>query len=110
MCCTISRAYVTQGSTASYGSSESSLIVRTPLALTPALPRMVRVGDNFSAGVIITLPQQPLVSAVPPIVSLKIAVLPPTAGAAVLELQNGTNSAEVMVHFLPGETQVRTQS
>ncbi|MEW5301344.1 MAG: hypothetical protein WDW36_004208 [Sanguina aurantia] len=99
------RAYVTQGSTASYGSSESSLIVRTPLALTPALPRMVRVGDNFSAGVIVTLPQQPLLTAVPPSVVLRTAVLPPVTGAAVLQLQSGTSSADMMVHFLPGETQ-----
>lgn len=40
---------------AQHGSGESELIVRLPLSLTSSAPRLVRIGDDFEAGTIITL-------------------------------------------------------
>ncbi|CAD7696314.1 unnamed protein product, partial [Ostreobium quekettii] len=40
---------------ARFGSAESEIIVRRALSMTPSAPRIVRVGDVFDAGVIITL-------------------------------------------------------
>lgn len=39
---------------ANYGGAESSLIVRRPISLEAAIPRIVRVGDTFEAGVLLT--------------------------------------------------------
>eukprot|EP00879_Flechtneria_rotunda_P001797 GHRR01001961.1.p1 GENE.GHRR01001961.1~~GHRR01001961.1.p1 ORF type:complete len:2104 (+),score=689.06 GHRR01001961.1:216-6527(+) len=39
-----------------YGAAERVLVVRRTLSLTPSLPRQVRVGDNFTAGVLVESP------------------------------------------------------
>jgi hypothetical protein len=39
-----------------YGAGESALIVRRTVSLVPSLPRQVRVGDSFSAGVLVEAP------------------------------------------------------
>eukprot|EP00798_Chlamydomonas_sp_ICE-L_P016462 gene16462-22683_t len=51
----IVRAYAADGGRALYGAAESSMIVRRNLSLTPSVPRFVRVGDEFEAGVIVTM-------------------------------------------------------
>ncbi|KAG1668836.1 hypothetical protein FOA52_004931 [Chlamydomonas sp. UWO 241] len=50
----VMRAYVVEGSTARYGAAETEVVVRRLLSLTPSLPRFVRIGDTFEAGVIVT--------------------------------------------------------
>ena len=40
---------------AQHGSTEIEVINRLPLTLTPSAPRFVRIGDEFEAGVIVTL-------------------------------------------------------
>jgi len=42
------------GRQASYGGAESALIVRRPVSLEASVPRIVRVGDAFEAGVLVT--------------------------------------------------------
>lgn len=39
-----------------YGAAESQLVVRRQVSLTPSLPRQVRAGDNFTAGVVVESP------------------------------------------------------
>lgn len=39
-----------------YGGQESELVVRRTVSLVPSLPRQVRVGDNFTAGVLVEAP------------------------------------------------------
>lgn len=48
------RAYAAS-SGARFGSDESSFIVARQLSLTSSIPRLVRVGDRFEAGIIVTL-------------------------------------------------------
>ncbi|KAK9809200.1 hypothetical protein WJX72_011244 [[Myrmecia] bisecta] len=48
------RAY-TATSTAQYSSSEAQVQVARQISLTPSAPRLVRVGDTFEAGVVVTL-------------------------------------------------------
>lgn len=72
------------------------------------MPRMVRVGDIFSAGVIVTLPQLPQQQAAQPNVNVKVALLPSEdGGGPVLQLENGASSSQAMVVFRSGESQVR---
>ncbi|CAD7704606.1 unnamed protein product [Ostreobium quekettii] len=40
---------------AQHGGGEAEVIVRLPLSLTPSVPRIVRVGDEFEAGMIVSL-------------------------------------------------------
>lgn len=42
------------GRQASYGQAETSVVVRRKLSLTASMPRVVRMGDEFQAGVIVT--------------------------------------------------------
>ncbi|KAF8063719.1 hypothetical protein HT031_003574 [Scenedesmus sp. PABB004] len=44
------------GSELSYGAAEGALVVRRRVSLSPSLPRAVRVGDNFTAGVLVEAP------------------------------------------------------
>lgn len=44
------------GSGVVYGGTESDLIVRRTVSLVPSLPRQVRVGDSFTAGVLVEAP------------------------------------------------------
>jgi hypothetical protein len=39
-----------------YGAGDSSVVVRRPVSLVPSVPRLVRTGDTFEAGVIISAP------------------------------------------------------
>lgn len=54
------RAYVasvgSDSAASKYGSAESTLLVRKTVSLTPSVPRIVRVGDKFEAGVLVTAP------------------------------------------------------
>ncbi|CAD7704742.1 unnamed protein product [Ostreobium quekettii] len=54
-----------------FGSTEAEVIVRRRLSLTPSSPRVVRVGDKFEAGVIVTVSGESA-SDVPVTVDLKI--------------------------------------
>lgn len=38
-----------------FGTSETDIIVRRPVSITAALPRFARVGDEFDAGVLVTV-------------------------------------------------------
>lgn len=40
---------------AQHGASQAEIVVRLPLSLTPVVPRLVRIGDEFEAGMIVTL-------------------------------------------------------
>ena len=42
-----------QGSSGRYASAEAHLVVRRTVSLTPSVPRAVRVGDSFEAGVLV---------------------------------------------------------
>lgn len=48
------RAYAA-GRQAQHGMAEIEVINRLPLTLTPSVPRFVRIGDSFEAGVVITV-------------------------------------------------------
>lgn len=43
-------------SAVAYGAGESALVVRRTVSLVPSLPRQVRVGDSFTAGVLVEAP------------------------------------------------------
>mmetsp|Transcript_14647 Transcript_14647/g.36469 ORF Transcript_14647/g.36469 Transcript_14647/m.36469 type:complete len:2268 (-) Transcript_14647:639-7442(-) len=49
------RAYAVARGGGALGAGEARLIVRRTLSLTPSLPRAVRAGDVFQAGVVVTL-------------------------------------------------------
>ncbi|GLI63593.1 hypothetical protein VaNZ11_006598 [Volvox africanus] len=53
------RAYAAAGRTAKYGSAEGEVVVRRRLSLTPSVPKFVRVGDTFEAGVVVTVGSAP---------------------------------------------------
>ncbi|PNW72413.1 hypothetical protein CHLRE_16g677205v5 [Chlamydomonas reinhardtii] len=53
------RAFAASGAAAKYGSGEAKLAVRRALSLTPSVPRFVRVGDQFEAGVVVTVGSAP---------------------------------------------------
>ncbi|KAG2447335.1 hypothetical protein HYH02_007664 [Chlamydomonas schloesseri] len=53
------RAFAASGAAAKYGSGEAKLAVRRALSLTPSVPRFVRVGDKFEAGVVVTVSSAP---------------------------------------------------
>ncbi|KAG2434214.1 hypothetical protein HXX76_007940 [Chlamydomonas incerta] len=53
------RAFAASGAAAKYGSGEAKLAVRRALSLTPSVPRFVRVGDKFEAGVVVTVGSAP---------------------------------------------------
>ncbi|KAI8474284.1 MAG: hypothetical protein J3K34DRAFT_456831 [Monoraphidium minutum] len=77
------RAYVVSrgaaGAASAYGANETQLVVRLPVSLTPALPRMVRVGDVFEAGVLVSAPDA---GAAPITVTITVTVTRPTAELA----------------------------
>lgn len=54
------RAYAASAGSANtavqYGSQEAEVIVRRAVSLTPSVPRVVRIGDAFQAGVVVTAP------------------------------------------------------
>ncbi|CAD7694684.1 unnamed protein product, partial [Ostreobium quekettii] len=64
------RAYAVTD-TPRFGSAEMEVIIRRKLSITPSAPRIVRVGDAFEAGVIVTI-SGGMVSNVPITVDLKI--------------------------------------
>lgn len=49
------RAYAAARGGGRYGSGEGSIIVRRSISLTASVPRFVRVGDVFEAGVVVTV-------------------------------------------------------
>ncbi|KXZ55787.1 hypothetical protein GPECTOR_2g1337 [Gonium pectorale] len=53
------RAFAAAGSVAKYGAAEGKVAVRRLLSLTPSVPRFVRVGDAFEAGVVVTVGSAP---------------------------------------------------
>jgi len=74
------RAYAVDGARALYGSSESKVVVRRVLSLTPSVPRFVRVGDKFEAGVIVTATAlEPGAAPFPVTVTLQLTAPAPAA-------------------------------
>jgi uncharacterized membrane protein len=72
-----------------YGAGESALTVRRTVSLVPSLPRQVRVGDSFSAGVLVEAP-----GTVNDVTTVVTATLLQSAGSSsgatsVLTLGNG---------------------
>ncbi|CAI7797899.1 unnamed protein product [Closterium sp. NIES-53] len=49
------RAYAVTGASSRFGAAETDLVASRPLALVPSVPRMVRAGDRFTAGVTVNL-------------------------------------------------------
>ncbi|CAI5537503.1 unnamed protein product [Closterium sp. Naga37s-1] len=49
------RAYAVTGASSRFGAAETELVASRPLALVPSVPRMVRAGDRFTAGVTVNL-------------------------------------------------------
>lgn len=47
------RAYVTTADTHRFGAAEASVVARRSISLEARLPRLVRLGDNFTAGVVV---------------------------------------------------------
>eukprot|EP00775_Hariotina_reticulata_P009083 gene9083-9253_t len=92
-----------------YGADETELIVRRTVSLTPSLPRQVRAGDNFTAGVVVDAPGTS--SAIQ--VTVTAALVMPasnssTPGAAASQLAlNGPSS--VTVALSPGKTQAEAR-
>lgn len=73
-----------------YGSGESALVVRRTVSLVPSLPRQVRVGDSFSAGVLVEAPGT--VSDVTVVVTASLQQAGGSRGASsVLSLGRETN-------------------
>ncbi len=60
-----------------YAANETELVVRLPVSLTPALPRMVRVGDVFESGVVVSAPDA---GAEPLAVTVTATVTGPSSG------------------------------
>lgn len=90
-------------SAVAYGAGESTLVVRRTVSLVPSLPRQVRVGDSFSAGVLVEAPGT--VSDVTVVVSA--AVQQPASGSSstsssVLSLQQDSTH---IVTLSPGQPQ-----
>lgn len=54
-----------------FGSVQTEVIVRRQISLTPSVPRFVRVGDGFEAGIIVTV-SGGSISGVPITVDLEI--------------------------------------
>lgn len=71
-----------------YGAAESQMIVRRTVSLVPSLPRQVRVGDAFSAGVLVEAP-----GTVTDVAVLVTATTVTTAASA----SSGSNSGSVSV-------------
>ena len=79
------RAYAVSADGAHFATASTEIIVRRPISLTPAVPRVVRVGDTFACGVIVTLART--VSPSNPVnVTVKIEV------SASVALANGAQS------------------
>ncbi|GJP83852.1 hypothetical protein CLOP_g13954 [Closterium sp. NIES-67] len=51
------RAYAVTGASSRFGAAETELVASRPLALVPSVPRIVRAGDRFTAGVTVNLDQ-----------------------------------------------------
>ncbi|KAG2494912.1 hypothetical protein HYH03_006847 [Edaphochlamys debaryana] len=54
------RAFAADGPAAKYGSAQTKLAVKRQLSLTPSVPRFARVGDEFEAGVVVTVGSTPV--------------------------------------------------
>ncbi|KAI8474281.1 MAG: hypothetical protein J3K34DRAFT_375003 [Monoraphidium minutum] len=96
------RAYVVSrgaaGAASAYGANETQLVVRLPVSLTPALPRMVRVGDVFEAGVLVSAPDA---GAAPITVTITATVTRPTAELADPEGAAAPANGSSSISLLP---------
>lgn len=79
-----------------YGAGESEVIVRRGVSLLPSVPRIVRSGDSFEAGVIVTAPGEAAAS--------QIAVTATITAAA------GANAARPVVLAAGGASESKTVS
>ncbi|PNH12233.1 hypothetical protein TSOC_000852 [Tetrabaena socialis] len=85
------RAFASCGAAAKYGAAEGRLAVRRRLSLTPSVPRFVRVGDVFEAGVVVTVGSAPA--------TISVVVLVEDADSSPLTLTGTTTKAAT---FAPG--------
>ncbi|KAG2491821.1 hypothetical protein HYH03_009778 [Edaphochlamys debaryana] len=74
------RAFAADGPAAKYGSAQTKLAVKRQLSLTPSVPRFARVGDEFEAGVVVT------VGSTPAEVTVTVKLVSPDPAAAPLAL------------------------
>ncbi|GBF96122.1 hypothetical protein Rsub_08870 [Raphidocelis subcapitata] len=81
-----------KGAASSYGANETEAVVRLPVSLTPALPRIVRVGDDFEAGVLVSAPDAGA-EALPVTVRATLVEPPSLKAAAKAAPTNGTAAA-----------------
>ncbi|GBF96123.1 hypothetical protein Rsub_08871 [Raphidocelis subcapitata] len=81
-----------KGAASSYGTNETEAVVRLPVSLTPALPRIVRVGDDFEAGVLVSAPDAGA-EALPVTVRATLVEPPSLKAAAKAAPANGTAPA-----------------
>ncbi|KXZ56112.1 hypothetical protein GPECTOR_2g994 [Gonium pectorale] len=86
------RAYAASGRAARYGAGEAKLVVRRRLSLTASVPRFVRVGDSFEAGVLVT------VGSAPATVTLTMKLVDPSSSPL-----SAVGSKSRMVSFKAGE-------
>jgi len=96
---------------AAYGSAEAEVLVRRRLSLTPSSPRFVRLGDEFTAGVIVTRGGDADAAG-----EASLAVeLRPVGGVAALALRAAGDAAAaattttLAVKFAAGEAQVEAR-
>lgn len=88
-------------SAVAYGAGESALAVRRTVSLVPSLPRQVRVGDSFSAGVLVEAPGT--VSNVTVVVSA--AVQQPASGSSSSSVLSLGQDSSRIVTLSPGQPQ-----
>lgn len=84
-----------------YGSAESELVVRRTVSLTPSLPRQVRAGDNFTAGVLVDAPGVTAETKV----TVTAALVAPKGEGSVSNPLALNDPASVTVTLGPGNTQ-----
>lgn len=96
------RAYVAGPGGGRYGTKESEVMVRRQVSLTPSIPRFVRVGDAFEAGVVVALTSGAEPSDLTVKVSASLLAGPPNSTAPVSF--NGTSPSQEIA-FPSGQRQ-----
>ena len=103
------RAYaVTKGvpkTSSKYGSNDTQVIVRNPLSLTESVPRIVRIGDLFDAGAIVTVPGL----TAPEKVEVTATIVPPNGTDQLAPLKLNAGTATNTITLTPNKTNLEVR-
>uniref|UniRef100_A0A7S3VJT0 Alpha-2-macroglobulin domain-containing protein n=1 Tax=Dunaliella tertiolecta TaxID=3047 RepID=A0A7S3VJT0_DUNTE len=91
------------GQEAKYGQAERELVVRRKLSLSASLPRIVRMGDTFLAGVIVTAVNEGDNRDFDAIVSCE--VMPPASGSNSSIMLSSDKDAKFQIKLTPEQPQ-----